>query len=76
MDARFRSWLMGGYLVLAGWTLTLLPWSSAWFALAWSLPSAWARILAHPACRGAVSGFGVLHFAVALLLAGSGRERS
>lgn len=55
------------YLCCAGWFFVLVPWSrlwgsqvvmgAPWWAMAW---------LDHPALRGALSGFGVLHFAVAL----------
>lgn len=54
------------YLCAAGWFLVLTPWSRIWaeavvpraplFLMAW---------LDSPAVRGALSGFGVLHFIVA-----------
>jgi len=58
-------WLVFCYLLLSGVLLLLLPWSRAWGTLAWSLPPPWARILAHPGSRGAVSGYGLLHLLVA-----------
>ncbi|BCW94345.1 MAG: hypothetical protein KatS3mg007_2239 [Thermoanaerobaculum sp.] len=61
-----RFWLEVVYLALAGWVCVLVPWSRGWLAWTWSLPPAWAQLLSHPALRGAISGFGVLHLLVAL----------
>lgn len=60
-----RSWLAPCYLALAGVLFLLLPWSQWWQGLAWSLPWPWCRLLAHPAARGAISGFGLLHIILA-----------
>jgi hypothetical protein len=54
------------YLCAAGWFFILAPWSTFWTAQVvpgapWSL----MRVLGSPAFRGALSGFGALHFAVA-----------
>jgi hypothetical protein len=54
------------YLTAAGWFFVLAPWSRFWAvkvlpaAPPWLLP--W---LDSPALRGALSGFGVVHFAAA-----------
>jgi hypothetical protein len=54
------------YLCAAGWFFILAPWSRFWAtavvpaAPLWLLP-----LVDSPALRGALSGFGVLHFAVA-----------
>lgn len=68
MGAKVRWWVNVVYLALAGWVCVLVPWSQHWLVLVWSLPPSWARVFAHPACRGALSGFGVLHFLVAMTL--------
>ena len=54
------------YLCSAGWFFILVPWSAFWTsnvvpASPWRLMG----LLSSPAFRGALSGFGVLHFAVA-----------
>lgn len=69
MGHRLRFWLTVSYLALAGWVCVILPWSRQWLAFAWSLPPSLAWLFTHPACRGAISGFGVLHFVVALTMA-------
>jgi len=69
--------LMVFYLCAAGWFFILVPWSALWTdvvvpAAPWPL----MRWLSRGAVRGALSGFGVLHFAVAagwLRVAGSSR---
>lgn len=54
------------YLTAAGWFFVLAPWSRFWAikvipaAPLWLLP-----LLDSPALRGALSGFGVVHFAAA-----------
>ncbi len=54
------------YLCAAGWFFILAPWSRFWTTLVipeaplWLLP-----VVDSPAARGALSGFGLLHFAVA-----------
>ena len=54
------------YLCAAGWFFVLAPWSRFWTTLVvpaaplWLLP-----VVDNPAARGALSGFGLLHFAVA-----------
>jgi hypothetical protein len=54
------------YLTAAGWFFVLAPWSRFWAARVvsgapfWMLP--WIE---SPAVRGALSGFGIVHFAVA-----------
>lgn len=65
------------YLCAAGWFCVLAPWTRYWAARVvpgapiWL--SAWLDL---PALRGALSGFGVLHFVVAAswLNRGLGRE--
>lgn len=65
------------YLCAAGWFFVLVPWSSLWTEVV--VPAApWPlmRWLSRGAVRGALSGFGVLHFAVAAgWLAEAGRKR-
>ncbi len=54
------------YLTAAGWFLVLAPWSRFWTARVVQGAPLWlAPWLATPALRGALSGFGVVHFAVA-----------
>ena len=65
------------YLCSAGWFFIYVPWihlwrsqvvlGAPWWAMAW---------LDHPALRGALSGFGVLHFIVALGLLSPKRQDS
>jgi hypothetical protein len=64
------------YLALAGTIFLLAPWSSHWLSVAWSLPPPWARFFSHPALRGAISGFGLLHFIVGLSWRAESRSRS
>lgn len=55
------------YLCCAGWFFILAPWSRLWSSQV--VPGApwWLMTwLESPALRGALSGFGVLHFAVAV----------
>ncbi|MFN3412476.1 MAG: hypothetical protein ACK42L_00245 [Thermoanaerobaculum sp.] len=66
MRQAFRFWLEIAYLALAGWVCVLVPWGHTWLSWTWNLPPAWAQLLSHPALRGAISGFGVLHLLVAL----------
>ena len=54
------------YLTAAGWFFVLAPWSAFWAAKV--LPGAplWlASMLKSSAVRGALSGFGVVHFGAA-----------
>jgi hypothetical protein len=54
------------YLTAAGWFFILAPWNEFWTALIVHGAPWWmAPFLASPALRGALGGFGVLHFAVA-----------
>ena len=50
-----------GYLVNAGLTLILLPWSRTWGLLLTRLPMATASLLDSPWIRGILAAFGVLH---------------
>jgi hypothetical protein len=56
------------YLTGAGWFFILAPWGRFWTthvlagAPYWALP-----MLASPALRGALAGFGVLHFVIAFV---------
>ena len=58
--------LYASYLVNVGFLLVLLPWSELWPHLVLMMPARVAAVVDHPAVRGAVSAFGVLHL---LLLA-------
>ena len=54
------------YLTAAGWFFVLAPWSRFWTARVVAAAPAWLTVLlAEPAFRGAVSGFGAIHFAAA-----------
>jgi len=56
------------YLTAAGWFFILVPWSHFWANHVLPGVPLWlARLLAQPALRGALGGFGVLHFAVAFV---------
>ena len=50
-----------GYIVNAGLTLILLPWSSVWGLLLTQFPTTVATFLDTPLIRGVLSAFGVLH---------------
>jgi hypothetical protein len=54
------------YLCAAGWFLVLAPWSRVWLALVVAqAPWPIMGVLENAAVRGALSGFGVIHFGVA-----------
>lgn len=54
------------YLTGAGWFFILAPWSPFWAEQVLPGVPLWlAPLLAHPMLRGALGGFGALHFAVA-----------
>ena len=54
------------YVCAAGWFFVLAPWSRFWALLVVPRGPLWlAPILDSPAVRGAISGFGVLHFVAA-----------
>jgi len=54
------------YLCAAGWFLVLAPWSRFWAARVVEQAPPWLLAwLGSPALRGALSGFGLVHFAVA-----------
>lgn len=51
------------YCIQMGALLVLYPWTGMWDRITMAVP--WERLrlaLLHPAARGAVAGFGVLHF--------------
>jgi len=64
------------YLCAAGWFFILAPWSAFWSSRVVAEAPLWLTgWLAHPAVRGAISGFGALHFPAALgWLAGEGQQ--
>jgi hypothetical protein len=64
--ARIAKNVLGILFVLAGIAMLLLPWSPLWGHLVAQLPPEAAGIVDLPAVRGAISGFGAVHF---LLLA-------
>jgi len=54
------------YLIAAGWFLVLAPWSRFWSLRVVPAAPLWLMTwLDNPALRGALSGFGVVHFAAA-----------
>ena len=54
------------YLCAAGWFLVLAPWSRMWLGVVVGQAPWWIMgALANPTLRGALSGFGVIHFGVA-----------
>ncbi len=54
------------YLCAAGWFFVLAPWSRFWaMAVVPRVPLSLIPWIDSPAFRGALSGFGVLHFLVA-----------
>jgi hypothetical protein len=54
------------YLTAAGWFFVLAPWSSFWAVRVVPAAPLWlSSCLDHPAFRGALSGFGLVHFAAA-----------
>jgi hypothetical protein len=54
------------YLTAAGWFFVLAPWSSLWGATIVPAAPIWLMSwLDNPAVRGAISGFGVVHFGAA-----------
>ncbi len=55
------------YLCAAGWFFILAPWSGFWQSRVVAEAPLWlSSYLSNPALRGAITGFGVLHFPVAL----------
>jgi len=54
------------YLTAAGWFLVLAPWSRFWAIRVVPAAPFWLVVwLDSPTLRGALSGFGVVHFAAA-----------
>jgi hypothetical protein len=54
------------YLTAAGWFFVLAPWSRFWAVRVVPGAPFWVSTwLDHPAFRGALSGFGLVHFAAA-----------
>ncbi len=54
------------YLTAAGWFFVLAPWSSFWAIRIVPAAPFWLMAwLDNPAVRGAISGFGVVHFGAA-----------
>jgi hypothetical protein len=64
------------YLCAAGWFFVLAPWSRFWGMMVVPKVPFWLVPIAdNPAFRGALSGFGALHFLVAFSwLAGAARR--
>jgi len=58
--------IYASYLAYAGIIFLLLPWSGIWTMAMEKLPASFAIPLGHPALRGMISAFGLLHFLVAL----------
>jgi hypothetical protein len=62
----FMALLVVTYLCAAGWFFVLAPWSRFWATRVVTGSPAWLLTwIDNPAVRGALSGFGCLHFAVA-----------
>jgi hypothetical protein len=59
--------LYATYLAYAGLFFLVGPWTDIWTIIVIRLPVPVAAFLGHPAVRGMISAFGVLHFIVALL---------
>ncbi len=55
------------YMTQVGMILLFLPWSELWPRLLHQLPPHMAYLVDIPACRGLISGLGVLHI-LALVL--------
>jgi len=54
------------YLTAAGWFFVLAPWSRFWATKIVSATPLWLSLwLDNPTLRGALSGFGLVHFAAA-----------
>jgi hypothetical protein len=54
------------YLTAAGWFFVLAPWSGFWVTRVVPNAPLWlAPTLESPSLRGALSGFGLIHFAAA-----------
>jgi hypothetical protein len=54
------------YLTAAGWFFVLAPWSGYWARQVVASSPLWlATVLGNPSLRGALSAFGILHFAMA-----------
>jgi hypothetical protein len=63
------------YLCFAGWFFILAPWSGFWRGLVEPNAPWWMMAAAKSAAvRGALSGFGVLHFPVAAAWLAEGRR--
>jgi len=58
--------IYASYLAYAGVIFLLLPWSELWTLAMEKLPASFAIPLGHPAVRGMISAFGILHFLIAL----------
>ncbi len=59
--------LYATYLAYAGLFFLLAPWTEAWTTLVMRLPLPIAVVLSHPALKGMISTFGLLHFLLALV---------
>lgn len=61
-----RHLIVAIYLTAAGWFFVLAPWSAYWSKHVVAGSPLWlAGVLGHASLRGALSAFGVIHFAVA-----------
>ena len=71
------AFLVTVYLCAAGWFFILAPWSAFWDNVVVSAAPLWLlRALQSPGLRGALSGFGVLHFPVAAAWLGSAARKA
>lgn len=64
-----------GYLTQVGLLFVVVPWSDGWAALILKAHPAVSWWLAEPFVRGALTGFGVLHFVLLLLEAAAFEAR-
>jgi len=65
------------YLCAAGWFFVLAPWSPFWMSRVVAASPPWLTVwLKAAALRGALSGFGVLHFPAAFAWLASGARKA
>ncbi|MEN8163853.1 MAG: hypothetical protein ABFS37_06975 [Acidobacteriota bacterium] len=64
--------LYATYLSYAGLFFLLAPWTEIWTMLVMRLPVPLASFLGHPAVKGMISAFGLLHFGLAFIEAATG----
>lgn len=68
--------LYASYLTYAGLFFLVAPWSQLWGTIVVRFPVGIALFLGHPFVKGAISAFGLLHFALAAVEALGGLRSS